>query len=91
MVSCTIAIDWATEVQSMAGLDDFSFSLVVGPTELPVQWVSEMLSLRREVQPGCDADHLPPFNVKVKKEYDLYPLFPPKWFHGVQWDSFILQ
>jgi len=36
-----------------------------GPTQPPIQWVPEALSLG-EKRPGREADHLPPSSVKVK-------------------------
>jgi hypothetical protein len=34
-----------------------------------------------KARPGCDADHSPPFNAKVKNEQELYLLSPhaPPW------------
>jgi hypothetical protein len=37
----------------------------------PIQWVAWALSLGVK-QPGCESDHLPPSNAKVKECMELY-------------------
>jgi len=39
--------------------------VTLGPTQPPVEWVQEALSLVVK-HPGCQADHSPPFDSKVK-------------------------
>jgi hypothetical protein len=40
----------------------------LAPTQLPIQWVPEALSLRVK-RPGREADHLPPSGAEVKNEW----------------------
>jgi len=54
--------------------------LVLGPTQPPIQWVTEALSLGVK-RPGHEADHSPPFSAEVKECVELY-LHSPKSFHG---------
>jgi hypothetical protein len=47
--------------------------LALGPTQPPIQWVLGALSLGLK-HLGCEADHSPPSNIKVKVE--LYLISP---------------
>jgi hypothetical protein len=47
-------------------LFDTMSRLTLGPTQPPVQWVLEVLSLRVK-QPGHEADHSSPSSAKVKE------------------------
>jgi hypothetical protein len=48
----------------------------LGPTQPPIQWVPEVLSLGLK-RPGREADHSPPSSAKVKIST------PPVCLHGV--------
>jgi hypothetical protein len=48
--------------------------MTLGPTQPPIQWVPEALSLGVK-QPGCEADRSPPFSAKVK-EWVVYTSTP---------------
>jgi hypothetical protein len=53
----------------------------VGPTQLPVQWVTKALSLGVK-RLGREADHSPPSSAKVKERVELY-LHSQIRLHGV--------
>jgi hypothetical protein len=67
-----------------SGLGIFHFSTasipVVGPTQLPFQWVLRALS-RGVKRPGSEADHSLS-SVEVKKAWS-YTYIPPTPLHGV--------
>jgi hypothetical protein len=50
------------------------------PTQPPIQWVLEYLSLGVK-RPKREADHVPPSSTEVKKRVELYIHFPytPLW------------
>jgi hypothetical protein len=52
----------------------------LGPTQPPIQWVPEDLSLGIK-QPGREADHLPPSSAEVNEWVELYFHSPntPSW------------
>jgi hypothetical protein len=54
--------------------------LALGPTQPPIQWVPEVLSLGVK-RPGSEADHSPPFSAEAKECVDLYLYSPntPSW------------
>jgi hypothetical protein len=54
---------------------------VLGPTQPPIQWVSEVLFLGVK-RPGHEADHSHPSSVENKKEW-IYSYTPPIRLHGV--------
>jgi hypothetical protein len=69
------AMGWMIEVlvfDSQRGLGIFLFTTasrtVLGPTELPIQWVPGALSLGVK-RPGCEADHSPPSSAEVKNAW----------------------
>jgi hypothetical protein len=45
----------------------------LGPTQPPIQWIPENLSLGIKRQ-GCEADHSPPSSAEVEKDGDIPPL-----------------
>jgi hypothetical protein len=53
----------------------------LGPTQPPIQWVPEALSLGVK-RPGIEADHSPPSSAEVKNEWS-YTSTPPIRLHGV--------
>jgi hypothetical protein len=53
----------------------------LGPTQLPIQWVTGNLSLLIK-RPGREADHSPPPSAKVKNAWS-YIYTPPIRLHGV--------
>jgi hypothetical protein len=53
----------------------------MGPTQPPIQWVPEALSLEIK-RSEREADHSPPFSAEVKERVELY-LHPPIRLHGV--------
>jgi len=57
------------------------FRMNLGPTQLPIQWVLESLSLGVK-WPGHEADHSPPSSTEVKECLEIY-LHSPIRFHGV--------
>jgi hypothetical protein len=58
-----------------------AFRTALRPTQPPIQWVPESLSLEVK-QPGREADHLPPSNAEVKNAW-CYTSTPPVRLHGV--------
>jgi len=72
------------EVQSLETVKHKDRYLSYGflePTQPPIQWVPETISLvvkRRE----READHSPPYNAEVKESAELY-LHSPTRLHGV--------
>jgi hypothetical protein len=67
-----VATGWTTGVRFPAGAGKvfLPFATAVswsalGPTQPPIQWVPEALSLRVK-RPGHEANHSPPFNAEVK-------------------------
>jgi hypothetical protein len=69
---------------SQWGLGIFLFTIMsrtaLGPTQPPIQWVPEALSLVVK-QLGCEADHSSPSSAKVKELMELYLHSPntPSW------------
>jgi hypothetical protein len=59
-----------SRVRFLAGAGNFLFTTTSrtaqGPTQPPIQWVPEALSLGLK-RPGCEADHSPPSTVEVKE------------------------
>jgi hypothetical protein len=53
----------------------------LGPTQLPIQWVSGVLWLGVK-RPGHEDDHLPPSGAEVKNAWS-YTFTPPIFLHGV--------
>jgi hypothetical protein len=53
----------------------------LGPTQPPVQWVQEALSLGVK-RPGHEADHIPSSSAEVKNTWS-YTSTPPICRHGV--------
>lgn len=45
--------------------------LALGPTQLPIQWILGLLSLK---WPECEADHSPLSNAEVKNKWSCAPL-----------------
>jgi hypothetical protein len=70
---------------SRRGLGIFLFTTVsrtaLGPTQLPIQWVSRALSLEVK-RPGREADNSPPSRAEVKEWVELY-LHSPIRLHDV--------
>jgi hypothetical protein len=69
---------------SRRGLGIFLFTAfrqALGPTEPPIQWVSEAVSLGVK-QPGREGDHSPPSSAYVKNAW-RYNSIPPIRLHGV--------
>jgi hypothetical protein len=64
--------DRGVGVKSPGRVKNFLFytssTLAVGPTELPIQWVSRALSPGVK-RPGREPDHSPPTNAKIKKTW----------------------
>jgi hypothetical protein len=66
------------------GLGIFLFTtasrMALGPTQPPIQWVPDALSLGVK-RPGREVDHLPPSSVEVKECVELYLHSPnmPSW------------
>jgi hypothetical protein len=56
-------------------LFSMSSRLVLGPTELPIQWVPGVK------RPGREANHTPPTSSEAKKNVDLY-VHSPIRLHG---------
>jgi hypothetical protein len=54
------------------------FSPAIGPTQPPIQWVSEAVSSGIK-RPGREADHSPPTSAEVKKTW-IYTFTPPHVF-----------
>jgi hypothetical protein len=69
----------------LAGLRIFLFTTAsrtaLGPTQPPIQWVPEALSLGVK-WPGREADHPPPSSAEVKEWVGLHLHYPIR-FHGV--------
>jgi hypothetical protein len=55
--------------------------LALGPTQPPIQWVPEALSMRVK-QLGCEADHSPPSSAEVKNAWS-YTSTSPICLHDV--------
>jgi hypothetical protein len=70
---------------SRQGLRIFLFTTVsrpaLGPTQPPIQWVRETLSLGLK-RPGRETDHLSPSSADVKSVWS-YTSTPPIRLHGV--------
>jgi hypothetical protein len=79
---------WVLGFDSRRGLGNFLFTtasrMALGPTQPPIQWVPEALSLGVK-RPGREADHSPPSSAEVKECVELYLHSPntPSW-HGAQ-------
>jgi hypothetical protein len=75
----------ARRFESRTGLGNFVFTTssrpALGPTQPPIQWVPEALSLRVKLM-GREADNSPPSSAKVKKA-SSYTSTPPIRLHGV--------
>jgi len=56
-------------------------SLVLGPTQPPIQWIPGALSLRVK-QPGHEADHSAQTSAKVKNVWSCTSI-PPIHLHGM--------
>jgi hypothetical protein len=83
-LSCqTLGVGIAKWYNADYGLDDWWFEsrqwlaififttvsrLALGPTQLPIQWVSGALSLGVK-RPGREADHSPPYSTKIKNAW----------------------
>jgi len=63
--------------------------LVLGPTQLPIQWVLGVLSLGmgRLKQPSCEPDHSPPSSAKVEYILSYQSRSSGLWHHIVWWDT----
>jgi hypothetical protein len=61
-----------------------AFRTALGPTQPPIQWVPDALSVGLK-RPGREADHSPPSTAEVKEWVELYlqSLNMPLW-HGAQ-------
>jgi hypothetical protein len=72
-------------VPSPGMVKNFHFSMLstpdLGPTQPPIQWIPEGLSLGVK-WPGCEADYSPPTSAKVKKTW-VYTSTPPYAFMAV--------
>jgi hypothetical protein len=70
---------------SGVGLGIFLFTTAsrtaLGPTQPPIQWVLEALSLGVK-RPGRETDHSPPSTAEVKNAWS-YTSTPPVRLHGV--------
>jgi hypothetical protein len=58
--------DRCCRVRFPAGLGIFLFTIALGPTQPPIQWVPGALSLGVK-RPGREADHSPPSSAEVKE------------------------
>jgi hypothetical protein len=71
--------EWNLGLDSRRGLGIFLFTTAsrtaLGPTQLPIQWVSRALSLGVK-RPGREADHLPPSIAEVKRKRGAIPPIP---------------
>jgi hypothetical protein len=75
-----------TAVRFLVGVEIFLFAtasrLVLGPTQPPVQWILQTISLRVK-WPECKGDHLSPFSAKVKNVWGYLYLCSPIHFDRV--------
>jgi hypothetical protein len=76
----SVSVSYETNV-SPSYIHSTCQQLALGPTQPPVQWLPEALSLGVK-RLGCDADHSPPPNAKVKNSWS-YTSTPPIRLHGV--------
>ena len=76
---------WGLEISCLVGARDFSspeaFGWALGPTQLPVHWVLELL-LPGPKWPGHSVNHSPPSNAEVQNERNCTSA-PPVCLHGV--------
>jgi hypothetical protein len=82
-VNCYVATRlWAGQQEvlgfdSRQGLGIFLFSTVstpaLGPTQPPIKWVPQALSLGVQ-RPGHESDHSPPSSAEVKNAWSIPPL-----------------
>jgi hypothetical protein len=81
-VQYLLVLRWATgwtigvlEFDSRRRLGTFLFTTAsrtaLGPTQPPLQWVAEALSLGKK-RPGSEADHSPPSSAEIKELMELY-------------------
>jgi hypothetical protein len=91
--------DRGTRIRFLAGAGNFlfttAFRTALGPTQPPIQWIRETLSLRVK-RPGRETDHSPPSSAEVKHAW-IYTSTPPIRLHGTGrtlpftlWDYHIL-
>jgi hypothetical protein len=76
--------DQGSRVRFPAGAGNFSITAsrtALGPTQPPIQWVPEALSLGAK-RPRREADHSPPSSAVVKVCVELY-LHSPIRLHGL--------
>jgi len=75
--------DWGFKCWQELGIFHFitKSRLALGPTQPPVQWVPEALSLGVK-QLGYEADHSPPSSSEVKNVWS-YIATPPVCFSGM--------
>jgi hypothetical protein len=62
-------------------LSTVTFRLAMGPTQPLILWASGIVSPRAK-QPGCEADHSPQSNVKVKNREAVCSLFHMSSWHS---------
>jgi hypothetical protein len=76
---------WVLGFNSWQGLGIFLFTtasrMAVGPTQPPIQWAPDTLSLGVKWL-GCEADHSPPSSAEVIEYVELF-LHSPIRLHGV--------
>jgi hypothetical protein len=78
---------WLRDQSSIPGrgkifLPSIRFRPILGPTQPPIQWVSETLSPRVK-RPGREADHSPPTSAKIKNTWIYTSTYSPIRLHGV--------
>jgi hypothetical protein len=79
--------DLAIRVRSLVEAKDFFSSLCV-QTSSGAHPASFLIGTgnpfpKGKAQLGCDSDHSPTSSAKVRNEYELHLLSPPKCFHGM--------